>query len=58
MANKLVKICHELFPDAGIRDGYMAVVETTDPFKIYCRIELTFNSREEARAFIANHAFK
>ena len=58
MANKLVQICHELFPDAGIRDGYMAAVETTDPFKIYCRIELHFSSSEAAKAFINNHPFK
>lgn len=58
MANKLVQICHELFPNAGIRDGYMAAVETTDPFKFYCRIELNFSSSEAATAFINNHPFK
>lgn len=58
MANRLVQVCNDLFPGEGIRDGYLAAVETTDPYKIHCHIELIFNSSEEAKAFISNHAFK
>lgn len=55
MANKLIKVCQELFPDAGICGGYLAAVETTDPFKMYCRIELYFSSSELAKTFYNNN---
>lgn len=58
MANRLVQVCNELFPGEGICNGYLAATETTDPFKIYCRIELTFASKEAAKSFIQNHPFK